>query len=244
VAGKAAYGLVGPSRREDEPTVSALESVAVEAAGPLEEKFATSSGRWLGWIGVGLGVAIVVIDPFTGDTVNVSVLLLGVALACLSWVTLVRPRASAHRDALLLQNMVHDIAIPWPQIERCTVGQTLVVSTVEAERYHGLGVTRSARTQMREEYGRTSMLFNFGGPKTTGQRLRQQSGPSMADGEYVGGTYTSYIESRIAGLASRGERGGSPVAPDGPRKPIVAWAPMPVVALVVTVLSLVLAFVL
>lgn len=217
---------------------SALQSKAVEAAGPLEEKFATSSGRWLGWIGVALGLAVVLLDPLTADSMNVSVLFIGVACACVSWVALARPRASAHRDALLLQNMVRDIAIPWPQIERCQVGQTLVVSTVEAERFHGLGVTKSARSQMREEYGTTSILLSFG--RGSGQRAKTEEGPSFAAGEFVGATYTSYIESRIAGLASRGERGG-----EGQRagRPVVAWAPVPVALLGVAALSMVAALV-
>jgi hypothetical protein len=136
--------------------------------------------------------------------------------------------------------MLRDIAIPWRQIERCQVGQTLVVSTVGAEQYHGLGVTRSARMQMREQYGTTSMFFNFGGPKSTGQRQKQSQGPSVAGGEFVGGTYTSYIESRIAGLASRGERGGDPM---DSRRPVVAWAPVPVSLVGVALLSLIAAFV-
>jgi len=219
--------------------VSALESRAAETAGPVEEKFATSSGRWLGWVGVGIGAAMVVLDPLTADDVNVSVILLGVAVAALSWIVMVRPRASAHRHALLLQNMLRDIAIPWPRIERAQVGQTLVVSTTEAETFHGLGVTRSARTQIRETYGTTSLFFNLGGARATGQRVQQSSGPSIAKGEWDGGTYTSYIESRIAGLASRGERGGDP---EGVSEPLVSWAPLPVALLVVATVCVVAAF--
>ncbi len=128
---------------------------------------------------------------------------------------------------------LRDIAIPWPRIERCTVGQTLVVSTKEAERFHGLGVTRSARQQIREEYGTTSMFLNFGAgaSRPSGRRLSKSTGPSIAKGEWEGGTYTSYVESRIAGLASQGERGerGNGSVSD----PVVAWAPVPLSFLVV-----------
>lgn len=220
--------------------VSTWESRAAEVAGPVEEKFATSSGRWLGWIGVGIGAAMVILDPLTADGVNVSIIFLGVAVAAFSWIVLVRPRASAHRHALLLQNMLRDVAIPWPRIERCQVGQTLVVSTTEAERFHGLGVTRSARTQIRETYGTTSLFFNLGGGRATGQRVEQSQGPSIAKGEWDGGSYTSYIESRIAGLASRGERGGDP---ERSSDPVVAWAPIPVALLVVALVCVLAAFV-
>ncbi len=217
----------------------AWESKAVESAGPLEEKFATSASRWLGWTGVAIGVAMILFDPLTADSVNVSVLFVGAAVALLSWVIMVRPRASAHRNALLLQNMLRDISIPWPRIERCTVGQTLVISTTEAERYHGLGVTRSARTQMREQYGTTSMFMNFGGgaSRPSGQKLGRSSGPSIAKGEWQGATYTSYVESRIAGLASRGERGSGPAA-----DPVVAWAPVPIALLALSAGAIVVAF--
>jgi hypothetical protein len=208
--------------------VNIPESRAAQAAGPLMEKFATTAGRWLGWFGVAVGVGMVVIEPVTSAQVNVTVVLLGVALVCLCWVSLIRPRASAHERALLMQNMLRDIAVPWRKIERCQVGQTLVVYTTEAERFHGLGVTRSARSLMREQYGTTSILLNFGG-RVSGRRQQERQGPSVAAGEWQGGTYTSYVESRIAGLASTGERGGEG---DPDADPVVAWAPVPVTLLV------------
>lgn len=218
--------------------LSVLQSRAIDPAGPLIEKFATSAGRWLGWLGVGVGVAMIVLDPLSGDTVNVSVVLVGVAVACMSWVVLVRPRVSVHQRGLLMQNMTRDISIPWRRIERCQVGQTLVVSTTEAEKFHGLGVTRSARTQMREQYGTTSMMFNFGG-RATGRRLQQDRGPSVSRGEWEGNTYMSYVESRVAGMASSGERGSSGDPAD---KPVVAWAPLPVGLVGVSLLCLLVAF--
>ncbi len=218
--------------------MSALQSAAVDRAGPLLEKFATSSGRVLGWFGVALGVVMVVAEPITADSANSVVILVGVALACLSWVTLVRPRASAHERGLLMQNMLRDVTIPWSSIERCRVGQTLVVSTKEAETFHGLGVTRSARAQMREQYGTSSILFNFGSRR--GHKLNTEGGPSMARGEFVGGTYTSYVESRVAGLASSGER-GSGQGQDA--APVVAWAPLPLLLLGVAVVCAALLFV-
>jgi hypothetical protein len=214
--------------------LSVLESKAMEAAGPEEEKFAASGGRWLGWVGVAIGAAMVLFDWRTGESPGPTVPLVGIAVAGLCWVILVRPRASAHKGGLLLQNMLRDIAIPWPLIESCQVGQTLVVTTKEAERFHGLGVSRSARSMMREEYGTTSILL--GGRSVTGQKVKQETGPSMADGEFRGGTYTGYVESRIAGLASRGERGGDPVAG---RAPVVSWAPFPIAILGVALAALI-----
>lgn len=206
-----------------------LRSSAVTAVGPLIEKFAPSAGRWLGCFGMAVGVAMVVLEPLTSERTNVTVILLGVALICVSWVVMVRPRAAAHERGLLLQNLVRDAAIPWPRIERCTVGQTLIVTTTEAESFHGLGVTRSARTQMREQYGTSSIML--GGMRATGRKLAPERGPSMAEGEWQAGTYTSYVESRIAGLASKGERGGQ----DETYEPFMAWAPVPLLLLAVAV---------
>ena len=152
--------------------LSVLESQAVEAAGPEEEKFAGSAGRWLGWTGVAIGAAMVFLDWMTGEWSGPTVPLIGVAIACFCWVTLVRPQASAHKNGLLLQNMLRDVAIPWQLIEGCQVGQTLVVTTKEAERFFGLGVTRSARSQMREEYGTTSIIFGGRGAPAGGCRRR------------------------------------------------------------------------
>ena len=219
--------------------VTALQSHATRWAGPQLEKFAPSAGHWLGWFGVVIGLGVIVIEPRTSDQVNPKVIFFGIAMASLCWVVLVRPKASARERGLLLQNMLRDVAIPWRRIERCAVGQTLVVTTDEAETFHGLGVTRSARAQMREQYGTSSILL--GGRRATGRKVQSDSGPSMARGEYQGGTYTSYVESRISGLASSGERGlqGDPAA-----APLVAWAPVPVALLAVTLVCVVLAFVL
>jgi hypothetical protein len=214
--------------------LSVLESEAVEAAGPEEEKFATSSGRWLGWVGVVIGAAMILFDWMTGDSDGLRIPLIGIGIACFCWVVMVRPQASAHKHALLLKNMVRDIAVPWPLIERCRVGQTLVVTTTEAESFHGLGVTRSARTQMKETYGTTSIFL--GGRSVTGRRVSQEEGPSLARGEFAGGTYTGYIESRIAGLASRGERGADP---EHGRAPVVSWAPLPIALLAIGVVALI-----
>ena len=59
----------------------------------------------------------------------------------------------------------------------------------------------------------------------SGRTVKQTSGPSMAAGEWQGDSYMSYVESRIAGLASSGERGSTG---DESALPVVAWALVPV----------------
>jgi hypothetical protein len=212
---------------------TSLHSAAVESVGPQIEKFATTSGRLLGWFGVAVGAAMVIIDPLTSAEPNRVVIVLGIAFGCLSWVSLVRPQASAHQRGLLMRNMARDIAVPWRRIERCAVNQTLQVVT-EHRTYHGLGVVRSARSIMREQYGRTSILTGLGSKLM--ERTPGPSGPSVSRQEAQGGTYTSYVESRIADLATRGDH-------DDPAEPMVAWAPVPVALLLIAAVCIVLAFV-
>ncbi|MEP6665378.1 MAG: hypothetical protein ABJA81_02920 [Nocardioidaceae bacterium] len=213
--------------------VSPISNAAVEAAGPEIEKFASSSGRGLGWTGIAFGVALALGAALTETAANRGLLFGGLAVACLSWVTMVRPRASAHKRALLLRNMVRDTAIPWARIQRCAAHQTLQIRT-DDKVYHGLGVTRSARTIMREDLGATPLTTGIAS-KLFRSTPPDPSGPSLAKQEQTGGTYTGYVESRISGFVASGDKTDM-------SQPVVALAVVPLVVLVVAAVCLVLAF--
>lgn len=199
-----------------------MSNAATRAAGREVERFAAPAGRWLGYAVIALGAALVVV-AVVGDTVierNMGVV--GVAGALLSWVVLVRPVASIHEHGVLLRNMARDIFVPASQIERCRVFQTLQVVTAERH-FHGLGVTRSARSMVREERG-PRLGAGFLGVGGTGvvPALREPV-HRLANEEQTGSTYHTYVESRILQLAGSAQ-------PDD-RQPVSAWDALPLGAL-------------
>lgn len=193
--------------------VGLVRNAASTSAGAEVEKFAAAPGRWFGWAIVvlsgGLAAFLVVGQP-TQDRRAIY------AVGCiwlLSWVMFIRPVVSIHANGVLLRNMVRDTFVPWSKIERCRAFQTLQVVTDEA-RFHGLGVSRTARSMLKQSYGRSSITFGLGGMSaggasdaTTTGGGRQNVRPDIA--------YQDYVETRIESLARDAE-------PDD-LEPVVAW---------------------
>lgn len=108
-------------------------------------RFRPSGGTLSGYVGIVLVLAIaaylVVSDPGLGSA-RVA-LGLGV-LALLFWVSLVRPRAEAHPETLVIRNMFRDAHIPLAAIDLVGVRQTLDV-WVDDQRYTCIGIGHTLR---------------------------------------------------------------------------------------------------
>lgn len=218
-----------------------MPNPAVDAAGPLVEKFAATGGRMLGYVGVGLLMAVAVGAAITDPVANRQLVLGCAGFALLSWVSLVRPVVAAHAQGLVLRNMVRDTCVPWSLIERCQVKQTLLVATADGQ-FQGLGVSRSARSVVRGEKaaaGATPMRSSsFLGIGAVGSGGFDTSTPSRrANQEAAGGSYTDYIASRILDLARRAKKDGEVAAP------VVAWDRLALGALVVAAVCFAVIFV-
>lgn len=142
---------------------------AVAAAGPVIETFTPLSGRVLGYLAVGAGLLLAlasVSDPIA----NQGAILVGVILSLIAWVVLIRPLVVAHTNGVVLRNMVSDTFIPWSSIEKALVLQTLRVVT-PTKVYHGLGVSRSARSIVKESRPghATPGFFGMGGSGALGR---------------------------------------------------------------------------
>jgi hypothetical protein len=217
-----------------------VSNEAEVAAGPVVEKFASSIGQWLGFFGIAFGVVTAGAAALDDPPENWQVFLFGLAVIALSWVTLVRPSVALHQHGVLLRNMMRDSYVPASKIERCRTSQTLMIRTA-TQTFHGLGVSRSARSIMREQRGPNRGMmsalggmsggFGAGGPATP-----EPDGPQrrFANEEVEGPTYQSYVESRIEQVAHDAQ-------PDD-REPVVSWAVVPVatVALAVVCFALLL----
>ncbi|MGI8577608.1 MAG: hypothetical protein ACR2KG_06745 [Nocardioidaceae bacterium] len=235
---------------------------AAEAAGPRIEKFASSSGRILGYVIVVFFAVVAVYSVATGFVNDIPTVLICIAFAALAWVVLIRPEAAAHQNGLLLQNMVRDYYVPWNAISRCRVAQTMQIATADKV-YHGLGVTKSARQGLKQERRQkramdsVSSSFGMGGRTATrgegafGSRRGGGFGVSMfgakasppapegsvnyAKQEHVGGDYFSYVEQKVDQLAHSSRADAGP--------PVVTWAAVPIGALLVAIAAAVIAIV-
>lgn len=214
-----------------------MANAAAEAAGPVVEQFASSVGRYLGYFGMAFGAVTAVAAAIDDPPSNWRVFLLGVGIAALSWLTLVRPSVALHRNGVLIRNMLRDSFVPASKIDRCRSAQTLMIRAGSST-FHGLGVSRSARSIMRERRGpRRSMFSQLQGMSGGfGAGGDEPTGPStpFASQEVVGPDYQHYVEGRIEQAARD--------AADDDLRPVVAWAPLPVAGLAVAVLAVVALF--
>ncbi len=215
-----------------------MPNPAVRNAGPVVEKFASTGGRVLGYISAVL-LVVLGVGLLASDARGNYALVLGCAAAVLlGWVTLIRPEAVAHEDGLVLRNMARDVFIPWGQIRRCRVSQTLQVVTDDTQ-FHGLGVTRSARSMIKGDRGGGQLqmpggsVFGMGGSGRRGDSAIASPVSRRANQEATGGSYTDYVSSRILDLARRAKTPAE-------ARPLVAWDAVAVAALTVAAICVVL----
>jgi hypothetical protein len=210
-----------------------VRNAVVDAAGAEEERFSGPSGRLIGWVGVATGLAIAVAAGVSGDPVrDRKAIYFAVVLAAVSWVVLIRPSVSSSAHGVLLRNMLRDAFVPWSKVERCRVVQTVQIVTEDGRHFHGLGVSRSARSMVSKSYGRRWLLPGMTVGGVGGQTSRPSPGGLWGQGIREGMAYQDYVEHRLSERARQ--------SPDDELEPVVAWSLLPVAALAVAVVLLVL----
>jgi hypothetical protein len=210
-----------------------VSNAAVDAAGAEDERFSGTSGRLIGWVGVATALAIVGTAIAGGNPVgDRKAVYFAVALAAVSWVVLIRPSVSSSADGVLLRNMLRDAFVPWSRIERCRVVQTVQIVTEDGRHFHGLGVSRSARSMVNKSYGRRWLLPGMMLGGVGGQASRQS--PVAPSGQRVreGMAYQDYVEHTLSVRARESS------ADD--LEPVVAWSSPSVAASAVAAVLLVL----
>lgn len=213
-----------------------MPNAATKAAGTEVERFAPPAGRWLGFAVIGIGAVLVVLGLLADTVIGRNIGLVGAAAALVSWVVLVRPVASICQHGVLLRNMARDVYVPASKVERCRVFQTLQV-VASGRHFHGLGVTRSARSMVRAQPG-PRLGAGFMGVGGMGAVTTAASdGPlhRMANEEQTGSAYHEYVESRIMRMA-----GGA--GPDD-RQPVRSWDALPLGALAMAAALIAVAFI-
>lgn len=87
--------------------------------------FTATSGRVSGVVGLAAGALVVVLAVVEGPA-PVGVVL-GLLLALLSWLVLLRPRVGTRGSELLLRGMVSTVVVPLARVESVTARQVLAV---------------------------------------------------------------------------------------------------------------------
>ena len=143
-----------------------------------------------GWpLGVALGVVPIIEGEFIWRAAAI-----GAAVAFVSWVVLIRPSVQAHKDGLLLCNMLHDTYDPVGQHRAVQVSADVAGRHAEGT-FQGFGLIRSTRSIVRQEVGFTSMLGQVFGGRAAESR---QTGPGE-DPHSI--SYPDFVETRILQLA-------------------------------------------
>lgn len=198
------------------------------------ERFAPTSGLFLGWTGlvcaaVAIGWVLLAVHTVTGLRVA-----LGAAVfAVVVHVTQIRPRAAAYADHLLLRNSLRDTRVPLVAIDEVVVGTALQIWTGD-ERHVCIGIGKSPRDEL----------------KALKRRRVQQVGPSRfqefkAQAEVAGlderaMTYQTFVETRIVELVEAARK--QPGADQQSRSVRRAWAWPEVAALGVTLAAFLVSF--
>ncbi len=161
--------------------------------------FKPTSGALVGWVSI-VSAAVIAgylaaVEP-TVSTVRVVIVLAAVALV--SWMALLRPRAVAYRDRLVLRNIVRDTTVPLARVDIVTIRQTLMVWVGE-ERYVCVGIGRSARKLLkRRSRGAMSVL----GVEQADDRLGHVQVAELD----TSGDYHTFVENQIFELARAARR--------------------------------------
>jgi hypothetical protein len=213
----------------------------VEAAGPRIEKYIVPMGRYFGYFVVGVAAVLIIVAVSDRGSGAFGLGAFCVAFSLVAWVVLIRPEVAAHRNGLLLRNMLRDTFVPWSSIKSCRVAQTLQIGTRDRI-YHGLGVSKSARQFARER--RQARRATPIGPTTGAAPLILPPRTDLDDNievdpmtqEHRVKSNFTHTERRIEMLVKERSKA---TADQTPR---VVWDLAPIVALVVAAAATVAAF--
>ena len=160
------------------------------ASAPVE-RFRPTSGRFLGAASLLVVVGALVLTAVTEPSLMGLRICLGLALGgVLIWVVLLRPRATAYVDRLVLRNQLSDWHLPLAGVEDVAVRHTLNV-WVGDRRYTCSGIGRSSRQMIRGPGGQPSSIF-----------ARRDDRTGAGDAANIGQVdYSSFVEARIDELS-------------------------------------------
>lgn len=176
------------------------------------EQFDPSSGTAFGFVTLAaLGVAVVLVAATERTATGLQAVLALVAFGALTWAALIRPRAAAYRETLVIRHMFSDVHLPLARIDEVVTRQVLYVY-LDDERHSCAGIGRSSRR-----------LAGLPGSLPTGHEAQLD--------------YARHVETRILELAERARRESAGPPPPVRREwavPEILGVTVPVALLVLT----------
>ena len=111
----------------------------------FEHRFPPNSGRTVGYLGLALGAGVIALSILYMPLRQWATLSLGTLAACIAlWAILLRPRAFATGQDLVLWNMVSDTWIPLAAVELVEPKHALIV-WAHGKKHHCVGIAKSRR---------------------------------------------------------------------------------------------------
>jgi hypothetical protein len=194
-------------------------------AAPVQ-KFKPMTGHITGYLGLaGCALVVGVVLTSARDVVGLRVALGAVLVTVLIWVALLRPRAAAYAETLVLRGMVSDTTLPLAAIDAAVVRHLLIV-WVGKDRYTCSGYARSTRSMVKHRSRGVMSVLGV-------HQADDQIAAVGASGDIgASGDYASFVEARIDDLARSARRDGFEAPPVQRR-----WAWGEIAALVVSGLA-------
>jgi hypothetical protein len=173
------------------------------------ERFRTTNGRVVGWMGIALCtfVAVVLVVSESAHVAVPGVLACALA-ALLVWLAMLRPSVSASATELRLRTLARTVSIPMASIEVVVVRRYLLVRS-GGRKYICPAIGRSLRKTVRTEMKWRPQQFMS--PAAALERLEDGNGRGLAtelkDPHEL--AYADFVEQRIERLAAddRARRG-------------------------------------
>ena len=190
------------------------------------QKFKPTTGPVLGYLGLAVCALVVgIVVTSEQHVIGVRVALGAVLAGVVIWLALLRPRAAAYDDTLVLRGMLSDTTLPLAGIDAAVVRHMLVVWIGE-DRYTCAGIARSTRSMVKR---RNPGVLSVLGLQQTDDRM----GVHGAGGDIgTSGDYATFVETRIEDLARSARRDGRDV-PEVRRR----WARLEIAALTASALA-------
>ena len=165
------------------------------------ERFKPTTGAFVGWSGLVVALGMVVYAALQEHSVlGVRLAAAGLFAAVVIWVTQLRPRVTAYRDALLMQGSVRDTRIPYVLVDEVSMSQTLNV-WVGRKRYVCVGIGKSVGYEMRQRVRSQS------GNTLFGSRAYTFTGRPEVGGTERKNAYHVFVLDRITDLVAAAKRG-------------------------------------
>lgn len=191
------------------------------------QRFKPTGGLFTGYAGLAAAAVAVGYVAFAVHTATgVSIALGAVFFGLVTWVTQIRPRATAYPRHVVLKNAVRDAHVPYAEIDEISIGQTLNLWVGDV-RYICIGIGKSVREEIKSRRRRETTLGTSRMSELTLMAERASTDERAM-------SYQTFVVTRLEELVDQAKREPAD-EPEPPARYVIAWPE--VTALLVTGLA-------